>query len=163
MARRRTKAKRRRSSPKRTNVLNVAQSVILGNAVTEGLFNTNMFEFVTGRIGGAYTPGAISQTDQITLPELLGAGMGTHTTKIGGQASQYGGASYQTTTVGYGGIVQPATLSSTIQNNLKNNGVSMLTTLVVTPIAFKVISGLAKKPRAEFNKLARNIGLPISM
>jgi len=163
MARRRKTTKRRRSSPRKTNLLNVAQSVILGNAVTEGLFNTNMFEFVTGRIGGAYTPGAISQSDQITLPELLGAGMGTHTSSIGGQASQYGGASYTTTTVGYGGIVQPATLSSTIQNNLKNNGVSMMTTLVVTPIAFKVISKLAKKPRSEFNKLAKTVGLPISM
>jgi len=164
MARRRTKRKTtRRRSPKRTNVLNVAQSVILGNAVTEGLFNTNMFEFVTGRIGGAYTPGAISQSNQITLPELLGAGMGSYTTKIGGQSTQYGGSTQVTTTVGYGGVVQPATLSSTIQDNLKNNGVSMLTTLVVTPIAFKVISGLARKPRSEFNKLARNIGLPISM
>ena len=34
-----------------------------------------MYEFVTGRINGAYTPGAMSQSSQITLPELLGAGM----------------------------------------------------------------------------------------
>ena len=164
MARRRRTTKKRRSRPKRTNVLNVAQSIILGNAVTEGLFNTNMFEFATGRIGGNYTPGAISQSNQITLPELLGAGMGSYTTKISGQQSgQYGSSTYSTVNVGYGGVVAPATLSSTIQDNLKNNGVQMLTTLVVTPIAFKVISGLAKKPRAEFNKLARNIGLPISM
>lgn len=162
MARRRTRSKKtRRRSPKRTNVLNVAQSVILGNAVTQGLFNTNMFEFVTGRIGGAYTPGAISQSSQITLPELLGAGMGVQ----GAKTTVFGGKTYTTggTNVGYGGIASPSTLSSAIQDNLKNNGVSMLTTMVVTPIAFKVISGLARKPRSEFNKLARNIGLPISM
>lgn len=162
MARRRTRKPARRQ-PKRTNVLNVAQSIIIGNAVTQGLFNTNMYEFVTGRINGVYSAGAISQSDQITLPELLGAGMGTHTTKVGGQASQYGGSSYQTTTVGYGGIVAPATLTSTIQDNLKTNGVQMATTLIVTPIAFKVIGKLASKPRREFNKLARMVGLPVSM
>ena len=75
---------KRRSSPKRTNLLNVAQSVILGNAVTTTLFNTNMYEFVTGRINGAYTPGSTGQGSQITLPELFGAGMGTTTSQMPG-------------------------------------------------------------------------------
>ena len=163
MARRRTRAKKTRSAPKKTNVLNVAQSIIIGNAVTQGLFNTNMYEFVTGRINGVYSAGDISQSSQITLPELLGAGMGSHTTKISGQAGQYGSSTYTTTTVGYSGVVAPATLTSTVQDNLKTNGVQMATTLIVTPIAFKVISKLASKPRREFNKLARMVGLPVSM
>jgi hypothetical protein len=162
MARRRTRKPARRQ-PKKTNLLNVAQSVIIGNAVTQGLFNTNMFEFATGRIGGAYTPGAIGESNKITLPELLGAGMGSHTYKISGQAGQYGSSSTQTVNIGYGGVVAPATLGSVVQDNLKNNGVSMATTLVITPIAFKVIGKLASKPRREFNKLARMVGLPVSM
>lgn len=164
MARRRTKKTARRQ-PKRTNLLNVAQSVIIGNAVTQGLFNTNMFEFATGRIGGAYSPGAISESNKITLPELLGAGMGSYTTQIGGggQAGQYGSSTYSTVNVGYGGVVAPATLGSVVQDNIKNNGVQMATTLVITPIAFKVIGKLASKPRREFNKLARMVGLPVSM
>tara|TARA_Y100000356_G_C11207656_1_gene261487 strand:- start:432 stop:902 length:471 start_codon:yes stop_codon:yes gene_type:complete len=156
MARRKSRKSRRRSSPKRTNVLNVAQSIILGNAVTEGLFNTNMYEFVTGRINGSYTPGAIGQGSQITLPELLGAGMGT----VGRHPSAYAGSPMQTS--GYGGVVG-MTFTQQVQENIKNNGVSMMTTLIVAPIAFKVVSKLAKKPRSEFNKLARNVGLPISM
>lgn len=162
MARRR-RTTRKRSPPKKTNLLNVAQSVIIGNAVTQGLFNTNMFEFATGRIGGVNASGSIGTSTQITLPELLGAGMGTYTTKIGGQSTQYGGSSYSTVNVGYGGVVAPATLGSVVQDNLKNNGVSMATTLVLTPIAFKVIGKLASKPRREFNKLARMVGLPVSM
>jgi hypothetical protein len=162
MARRRTRKPARRQ-PKKTNLLNVAQSVIIGNAVTQGLFNTNMFEFATGRIGGAYTPGSISESNKITLPELLGAGMGSHTYKIGGQSTQYGGSSTQTVNIGYGGVVAPATLGSVVQDNLKNNGVQMATTLVITPLAFKVIGKLAAKPRREFNKLARMVGLPVSM
>lgn len=160
MARRRKKTQTRRQ-PKKTNLLNVAQSVIIGNAVTQGLFNTNMFEFATGRIGGAYTPGALAESNQITLPELLGAGMGVQ----GAKTTVYGGRTYTSggTQVGYGGVASPATLTSVVQDNLKNNGVSMATTLVVTPIAFKVISKLASKPRREFNKLARMVGLPVSM
>ena len=160
MARRKSRKSNRRSSPKRTNVLNIAQSVILGNAVTRGLFNTNMYEFVTGRIDGAYNPGQ-DGLSSITLPELLGAGMGTG---IGATSVVFGGQTYNTGGVdrGIGGVV-PGTLGATVMNNFKANAVSTLTTLVVTPIAFKVISKLASKPRREFNKLARTVGLPISM
>ena len=157
MARRR-KTKQRRSSPKKTNVLNLAQSVILGNAVTQGLFNTNMYEFVTGRIGGSYTPGALSESSQITLPELLGAGMGV---EASGGLQVAGAAPISS---GYGGVSGlNGNFGQVVMDNIKTNGVSTITTLVVTPIAFKVISKLASKPRREFNKLARTVGLPITM
>lgn len=117
-----------------------------------------MYEFVTGRINGAYTPGASGQGNQITLPELFGAGMGSTTVQLPG--SYLGATAIQT--VGYGGVT-PGQFGSTLQENIRNNFASGLTTLVVTPIAFKVISKLAAKPRREFNKLARTVGLPISM
>ena len=160
MARRKSRKSTRRSTPKRTNVLNIAQSIILGNAVTRGLFNTNMYEFVTGRIDGAYNPG-MDGLSSITLPELLGAGMGTD---IGAASYTYGGTTVVSGGVdrGIGGVV-PGTLGTTVMNNFKANAVSTLTTLVVTPIAFKVIGKLASKPRREFNKLAKTVGLPISM
>lgn len=157
MARRKSKKASRRSSPKRTNLLNVAQSVILGNAVTSTLFNTNMYEFVTGRIDGSYTPGAAAQSSQITLPELLGAGM--NVTNVVRPAQGYlAGIS---TSSGYGGVTGGFGLA--LKENLAANAVTGLTTMIVTPIAFKVISKLAAKPRREFNKLARTVGLPISM
>jgi len=155
MARRKTKAKRR-SSPKKTNLLNVAQSVILGNAVTSTLFNTNMYEFITGRIDGSYTPGVADQSSQITLPELLGAGMG-----VGMQTQNFLGQTITSGGSGYGGV--HGSFGQALKNNLQANAVSGLTTMIVTPIAFKVISKLASKPRREFNKLARTVGLPVSM
>jgi len=157
MARRRSKKKTRRSSPKKTNLLNVAQSVILGNAVTQTLFNTNMYEFVTGRIDGSFTPGAAAQSSQITLPELLGAGM--NVTNVVRPAQGY--LQGISTTSGYGGVTGGFGLA--LKENIQANAVGGLTTLIVTPIAFKVISKLAAKPRREFNKLARTVGLPISM
>ena len=119
-----------------------------------------MYEFVTGRIGGAYTPGALSQSSQITLPELLGAGMGVQAT--GGLAGQIAGAAPITS--GYGGVSGlQGNFGQVVMDNIKNNAVSTVTTLVTVPIAFKVISKLASKPRREFNKLARTVGLPITM
>ena len=102
MARRKSRKSSRRSSPKRTNLLNVAQSVILGNAVTTTLFNTNMYEFVTGRVNGNYSPGAFDESSQVTLPELLGAGMGSASSM--NLPTQYGGFAPRTSTSGYGGV-----------------------------------------------------------
>ena len=159
---RRKKSKSRRTRAKTTNLLNVAQSVVLGNAVTQGLFNTNMVEFVTGRIGSnpsSVASGSVFFSDQITLPELLGAGLGRMTGEEGGPMG----------TAGYGGVVPFAggpeikNFSDQVMQNVRNNGVQMMTTLVVAPIAFKVFSKLSSKPRREFNKLARNVGLPVSI
>ncbi|MGB1633084.1 MAG: hypothetical protein ACPHEN_06810 [Candidatus Poseidoniaceae archaeon] len=155
MARRRTKRKTRRS-PQKTNLLNVAQSVILGNAVTEGLFNTNMYEFVTGRINGAFEPGSVATSSQITLPELLGAGFGATETMRQGQFG-----AIVSSASGYGGV--HGSFGEAVKSNLQANGVQMMSTLILTPIAFKVVSKLASKPRREFNKLARTVGLPVSI
>lgn len=156
MARRRSRKTQRRSSPKKTNVLNLAQSVILGNAVTTTLFNTNMWEFVSGRVGGntqAISSGSIYTQGQITLPELVGFGMNR------GMQGEQGGPQGMTA---YGGEMA-GNFGAAIQANIQNNAVQGLTTLIVTPIALKVISKLAAKPRREFNKLAKTVGLPISM
>jgi len=156
MARRKSRKSTRRKSPKKTNVLNVAQSIILGNAVTTTLFNTNMWEFVSGRVDGntqAISSGSIYTQGQITLPELIGFGMNR------GMQGEQGGPQGSTA---YGGEMS-GKFGLAIQNNIKLNAVQGLTTLIVTPIAFNVISKLAAKPRREFNKLARTVGLPISM
>lgn len=162
MARRRKSKRNRRSRPKTTNLLNIAQSVVLGNAVTQGLFNTNMIEFVTGRVDGmslADSSGAVWTSNKITLPELLGSGLGRFSGEQGGPMG----------TAGYGGVVPFASgpdvknFTDQVMQNVRNNGVGMMTTLVVAPIAFKVFSKLSSKPRREFNKLARNVGLPVSI
>ena len=156
------KRKTRRRA-KTTNLLGLAQSIVIGNAVTQGLFRTNMYEFVTGRIDGNpsnITSGNVFYSQQITLPELLGAGLG----KMSGEAGGPMGVA------GYGGVVpfgagpgQGANFTDQVMKNVRAGGVQMATTLVVAPIAFKVFSKLARKPRAEFNKLARTVGLPVTM
>ena len=153
MARRKSKQKRP-SRSKTTNLLGIAQSVILGNAATRTLFNVNMYEFATGRVGGtssANSSGAYFSQSQITLPELLGAGFG----RTEQQFENY-------VTTGYGGVVS-GQFGKQIMDNVRANAVEGITTLVLTPVVFKVFSKLTRKPRSEFNKLARNVGLPVSM
>ena len=141
MARRRTKRKTRRS-PKKTNLLNLAQSVVIGNAVTHGLFDTNMYEFVTGRIGGVYAAGSAGTSNKVTLPALLGAGMGTTEQVVKGQSPyQGGGSSYIVrTTTGYGGGVAPATPGSGGSNNPRHKGIPKGPTLVGAPKPVKGMS-----------------------
>ena len=162
MARRKMKRKTTRRA-KTTNLLGLAQSIVIGNAVTQGLFKTNMYEFVTGRIDGNpsnITSGNVFYSQQITLPELLGAGLGKMSGEEGGPMG----------VAGYGGVVpfgsgagQGVNFTDQVMKNVRAGGVQMATTLVVAPIAFKVFSKLARKPRAEFNKLARTVGLPVTM
>lgn len=116
-----------------------------------------MIEFVTGRIGGTYSPGASSESSQITLPELFGAGMGVGASQI---KTPFGIT--QVPGAGYGGV-HGKNFGEVLKDNLQANATQMITTLIVTPIAFKVIGGLAKKPRAEFNRLARMVGVPVSL
>ncbi len=82
MARR--KAPKRRSKKQPIKLLNIAQGVVVGNAITQGFFSTSLVEFTTGRINGAFRPGSDGQSN-VTLPELLGfanspAGLGANAT-----------------------------------------------------------------------------------
>ena len=73
MARKRNSKKPRRKTQKKLNLLGVAESVVIANVVTEGLFNCNALQFVTGKGTVAGYDGYMPRnTDAvITLPELL--------------------------------------------------------------------------------------------
>jgi hypothetical protein len=60
MAKRKMKRKSRRKQP--VKLLNVAQGLVVANALTGAVFQTNAFEFLTGRINGAFKPGGDGQS-----------------------------------------------------------------------------------------------------
>jgi hypothetical protein len=152
MARRKAKRSNRKSA-KKINILSVAEAVVVANAVTQGLFNTNAISFVTGRIGTAeYSPSNLDNI--ITLPELLGLDyMGN---KMGGTQSRPTLVRQQMsfTSVGAG---------EKIKENLKANGIMMGAQLILIPIGFKSITKLTSSPRRQANKLLSYTGIGVKV
>jgi hypothetical protein len=146
MARRKSKAKPRSRTTKNINVLNIAESALMANAVTQGLFNTNLKDFVMGTRDGAYVAGSDGGS-RLTLPEILGVG------KFVDVGGNYG----STPEEGY------ENFSSTVMSNAKVNFGSMATSLILIPLGFTVASRLAKKPRATTNKLLKMTGLGVKV
>lgn len=146
MARRKSKKTRRRKTQKKVNLIGVAESVIIANVVTEGLFNTDLKHFLTGRLGAA-AYGPSNKDNIITLPEILGID-GT------GQA-----INMQTFSVPF----SPVGTMQVIKDNLKTNAMDMTFKLVTIPIAFKVVTKLTAAPRRQANKLLNytNVGVKV--
>jgi len=141
MARRKSSKKPRRKTAKKLNLLGVAESVVIANVVTEGLFNCNAIQFITGKntVSGysGYMP---RNTDTvITLPELLSFDYNKNQNMSGGTPIMSG-----FTSVG---------AMSVIKANAKANLLPMLGGLIAVPIAFRVGSKLTTKPRATMNKM----------
>ena len=141
MARRKSKAKPRSRTAKNINILNIAESALLANAVTQGLFNSNIKDFVMGTRDGAYVAGR-DGGDRLTLPELFGAGPG-------GFGGNYGSKPQ----VGF------ENFSSAVMTNAKNNFMTMGASLIFIPLGFTLANRLTKKPRASANKLLAMTGI----
>jgi len=141
MARRKSKKTRTRRSAKNINILNIAESALIANAVTVGLFNTNIKEFITGTTNYGSDGSTV-----LSLPELLGIDRKT------GKSVAFGG--------NYGAGYS---LSSVLQQNLRANGGKMLGQLILIPIGFKAVTKLTSKPRSTINKGLKMTGLPMKV
>ena len=115
---------RRRRTSKAISITNTAESLIIANAVTKGFFGTDLKTFLSlsPQTGNSWN---------ITLGELLnGGGAGF------GQASSYAG--------GAGGTLEG--LMTAIRSNISKNGGTMVATMILTPIAFKMGKRVLAKP-----------------
>ena len=118
-----TKSTRRRRSKPKTNLGNLAVSALVANSVTQGMFNTNLVQFMTGNTGSANYGSDGSSV--LSLPELLGIG---DRVAFGGN---YGtGRSLQTELV----------------RNFKANWPMMAVGVVGIPIIANVAMKLIRKP-----------------
>ena len=147
MARRRTRSKRAPSRRAKTfNLASLAESALIANAVTSGFFNVTLGEFV-GKTNLA--------PNQITARELFrgvtgqGAGFGTQVT--GGTAP--GG--YQLT------LGNP--FGQTVKTHLQNNGVQMISSLILIPVGFRAFNKLTSKPRSQINRALKMGGVPVKV
>lgn len=146
MARRKSKAKPRSRTAKNVNILNIAESALLANAVTQGLFNSNLKDFVMGTRDGKYVAGSDGAA-RLTLPEIFGVGSKV---AFGGNYGSNPASGFEN-------------FSSAVMSNAKNNFLTMGTSLILIPIGFTVASKLTKKPRATTNKLLKMTGLGVKV
>jgi hypothetical protein len=109
---------------------------LVANAITQGAFNTNLVEFVTGNTGTAKFGSDGSYT--MSLPELLGVG----SVKFGGN---YGaGINFQ----------------SALMKNIKENWAQIAMGVVFIPVAANVVTKLIRKPVIlPANRLLKQVGL----
>ena len=145
MARRKSKAKPRSRMAKNVNILNIAESALLANAVTQGLFNANLKDFVMGTRDGAYVAGRDGES-RLTLPEIFGMG----NIPVGGNFGANPAAGFEN-------------FSSAVMSNAKANFITMGTSLILIPVGFTLASRLTKKPRATTNKLLKMTGLGVKV
>ncbi len=155
MAARRTRRKTtRRRSPKTINAASVLEAAMIANAVTAGMFNTNLKQFFFNEQGGSGN--RADNLSQITFRELIagatGTGSGYGTTDRMAIQRPGQGTTYEAIGLPFG---------ETVKANLKENGFKMVSSLVLIPVGFRVFSKLTAKPRAIANKGAKMAGLPV--
>lgn len=119
----------------------------MGNALTEMTFGGNLVESIFGVHGGTYNPGA-DGGNKLSIAELLGF------TSTGWKADAVGGR--------YGTKAGSGTsFFNAVMNNAKSNGVKSMITIVATPLIFRVLRKQSRGFSRMFNKLARDIGVPV--
>jgi hypothetical protein len=134
----RTPARKRQTSRSRSksiSALKVAEQIIVANAVTKGLFDTDLRTFIMP------TSSNVKQWDnswEITAPELLGMVIG-----------------------GTGGMdARNWNLKKVVERNIKNNGLQSLLTVVGAPIAFRIGRRLLSKSIVNpANRMLKKVGV----
>ena len=132
-----TKSTRRTRRKPKLSLTNTAQSVLIADAVSRGMFSVPLMTF----LGLSQNfPGGQNNSHEITLRELANLAMG-----------------------GIGGIHSgsfPGGLPEVLKRNLSQNWMSMAAASVFIPIGFKIGTKLLRKPVIQpANRLLKMAGL----
>lgn len=145
--RRKSKPTRRRKSL--TSLIDVGTSVVIANATTKAFFGTNAWEFFTA--GWFGRPNA-SGSWNLSLNELV-------------MGAIHGGATLKGTTNTYGMSQswQQLGVGAAVQKNLRDHGAQAIATVVIAPVAAKMLKRVARKPISDMNKLLKTSGVSSSV
>ena len=138
-----TKTTRRRRSKPKTNLSNIAQSLIIGNAMVKGATNSDLITFFTNQTGGGHSL-------NLTARELVDYFL------QGGSGGIYG------PTANHYGI--DATPQAVMMRNIKQNWLPMAGAAIFVPVAFNVASKLLRKPVIlPANRMLKSVGLDVNV
>ena len=154
MARRKSRKKapaRRRTQT--FNLMGVAEGALIANAITQGMFNADLKTFFLSTDGGGHISSTTGRST-ITLREIVSGITGGSYGTQGTYATTLPGGNKVNVTYGQ-------SFGNQLKTNLNENGLQMVGSLIAIPIAFRVGSKLARKPRALVNKVGKMSGLPV--
>tara|TARA_R100001163_G_C5065964_1_gene204124 strand:+ start:763 stop:1206 length:444 start_codon:yes stop_codon:yes gene_type:complete len=147
MAKRKTQRRRRRTS-NNINLLNIAQGVVAGTVITQGMFGLNPMQFLRGDMGVVgYTTASVSG-------------------KTGGRPIQgYTGIASGTNRISlmeiFGKGPQPELVGSAILENVQNNWLNMTLGLTATRIGFKIGKKFARPALTPMRRLLKGTGVTV--
>jgi len=148
MAKRKS-SKRTRRTTKNLNLSTLAESAIIGSALTKMVFGVNLASFATGvTSGSASGTGFFPNQDgatRITLPELLGINAAGKWS-----ASRVGG------TYGEGN-----TFTSSVMANVRANAFQSVAVALITPMAFRLVRKTFRKPLGIVRKGLKGTGVTV--
>jgi len=148
MAKRKAKSKRTKKSP--FNLTNAAQSLIIANGVSQGLFNTNLATFtgLSSDFSGGGNMDSANNSQELTAKEIISGITGW---TIGGRGTGIYTA---------GSSPWTGSLGQVIASNAKNNMFQLIGTVVGVPIAFKLGKRLLSKPIINpTNRMLKTMGV----
>ena len=120
------------------NLVDTGVSLIVANAVTEGLAGSSLWEFASGRSMGRYRAGADGST-RLTLPGLI-------------------------TGETFGATSSVQSVSDAVKYNFKKHGMQMIGTVILTPVIAKMGKKLLRKSvLTPTNKLLKSTGLDVKV
>jgi len=133
----RKKTQRKSKKSKSVNLVSLAESLLVGNIVTSGMFNNDMWNFFTAgtALNRSATVGA-DGTSKLTMMELI--------RWDGGRGNV--GASFEAEFGNSRGAV--------VMQNLRNNGINMVLGLIITKAGSKM---LKKQLRPTFNQINKGL------
>lgn len=126
------------------SLIDVGTSLVVANATTQAFFGTSAWEFFTA--GWFGRPNA-KNSWRLSLNELVMGAIDPST--MSGQSATYSAA--------HG-------ITGAIQKNIRDNGAQSLATVVLAPVAAKMIKRLARKPINDLNRMVLkplNVGVKI--
>lgn len=136
------------------SALKVAEQVLVANAITSGMFNAGLREFITGKTpnaayGNLYQPS--TKDNVLTLPEMLGIDRQSQLA-----TSNRTGGQYRLNAV----AVDPSLQFQNIKDNLMENGFTMMSQVIAIPLVFKFGKKFLAKPLINpANRLIRAAGI----
>jgi len=136
----------RRRRPKLTSLIDAGTSIVVLNAGTQAFFGTNAWNFATDSWFGRPKSPATDSSWEISLFEIV-------TTLTG----------MDTSTHGFGSSGAGLKLGPAIQKNLKANGPTALATVIIAPVAAKLLKRVARRPIRDANKILKMTGIQQSL